>query len=63
MDGKKAQISRSCGGQRGPCEIRSIPSREGTRDDEMLLSEGHYRCPHCRPAGAAGKNGTVTRMR
>ena len=63
MDVKKVQLSRSCGGQRGPCEIRSIPSREGACDNEMLLAEGHYRCPHCRRASAAGKNATLTRMR
>jgi len=63
MDGKKVQLSKSCGGQRGPVEIRSIPSREGARDDEMHLAEGHYRCPHCRRASAAGKNGALTRMR
>ena len=67
MDGKKAQLSGSCGGQRGPSEIRSIPSRGrqmvGGREYEMLLAEGHYRCPHCRPAGSDEKNVTTTRMR
>ena len=67
MDGKKAQLSGCGGGQRGLGEIRSIPSRgrqtAGTREYEMLLAEGHYRCPHCRPAGSDEKNVTTTRMR
>jgi hypothetical protein len=63
MDGKKVQLSKSGGGQRGPCEIRSLPSREGAHEYEMLLDEGHYRCPHCRRANTAGKNASLTRMR
>jgi hypothetical protein len=67
MDGKKAQLSGHCGEQRGPSEIRSIPSRgrqaTGTREYEMLLAEGHYRCLCCRRAGTDEKHVTVTRMR
>ncbi|MCX5644420.1 MAG: hypothetical protein NTZ17_07010 [Phycisphaerae bacterium] len=67
MDGKKAQFSGLHGEQRGPSEIRSISSRgrqaAGTREYEMLLAEGHYRCPHCRRAGPEEKNVTTIRMR
>jgi len=67
MDGKNVQSDRSSGGQRGPSEIRSIPARgsrmAGAREYEMLLAEGHYRCPHCRRADLNERTVDTTRMR
>jgi len=67
MDGKKVQLSRSCDGQKGPMEIRSIASRGpqtvGGREYETLVAEGHYRCPHCRRADIREKTVTAMRMR
>jgi hypothetical protein len=67
MDGSKVQPNRAGGGQRGPVEIRSLPSqgsrRAGTDEYEMLLAEGHYRCPHCRRAGVGDQGVTAKRMR
>jgi hypothetical protein len=65
MDGKNVQLNKGCSGQKGPVEIRSIPAR-GLRmagGHEVPAAEGHYRCPHCRPAEAVDKRVTTTRMR
>jgi hypothetical protein len=67
MDGNKVQVKRGADGQRGPIEIRSLPARgsrtAGSREHEVLLAEGHYRCPYCRRADLNEKNGNVMRMR
>ena len=67
MDGKKVQSSRSGGAPKGPLEIRSIaargPQMAGGHGYEVLMAEGHYRCPHCRRADVQEKNATATRMR
>ena len=67
MDGKKVQGERLAGGQRGPLEIRSLPARgarmAGSHTPEILLAEGHYRCPCCRRADLHEENGRVMRMR
>jgi len=66
MDGKKVQFNGPCGGQKGPSEIRSVPARgphAGAREYELLVAEGHYRCPHCRRADLDEMNGAARRMR
>ena len=66
MDGQKVQFSHTGGGQKVPIEIRSGaqgPRMTGGHGYEMLVAEGHYRCPHCRPADLQEKNTTATRMR
>jgi hypothetical protein len=63
MDGKHIQLSRSSDGVKGPFEIRSLPARGGGCEHEVLVAEGHYRCPHCRRAGIGEKHATARRMR
>jgi hypothetical protein len=67
MDGKKVQFSHTGGGQKVPIEIRSSaaqgPRMTGGHGYEMSVAEGHYRCPHCRPADLQEKDATATRMR
>jgi hypothetical protein len=67
MDGKSIEFSKASSVTGGPFEIRSLPARrfqtaEG-RGHEVLVAEGHYRCPHCHPAGSSEKNAPATRMR
>jgi hypothetical protein len=67
MDGKNIQSGKASGVSTGPFEIRSLPARGfqtvGGREHEMLVAEGHYRCPDCRRADLNEKHVTTTRMR
>lgn len=67
MDGSKVQLKRTGGGAKGPFEIRSIAAHgtrtAGRQDSDMLVAEGHYRCPHCRRAGVEDGCATAKRMR
>ncbi|OHB67429.1 MAG: hypothetical protein A2Y76_03885 [Planctomycetes bacterium RBG_13_60_9] len=53
MDGRQTQIDRHRSRQ-GYGEYHAASSRVlqtvGLREHEILMAEGHYRCPHCRRA-------------
>ncbi len=67
MDERQLQVERRCGGQRSLGEFHPATSwgleRAGTHEHEMLLAQGHFRCPHCRRADINEMNGAARRMR
>jgi len=67
MDERQVQVERRSGSQRGLSELRPVVSwgleMVGTHEHEMLLAQGHFRCPHCRRADLNETNVAARRMR
>ena len=67
MDERPTQFERRSGSQRGLGEFHQGISwgleMAGTHEHEMLLAQGHFRCPHCRRADIDEMNVTARRMR
>ena len=49
MDERHVHVAH---GQQGPVRLRQVSPgglhMDGGREYQLLLEEGHYRCPHCR---------------
>ena len=67
MDERPIQFERRSGSQKGLGESHLATSwgleMVGTHEHEMLLAQGHFRCPHCRRADIDEMNGAARRMR
>jgi hypothetical protein len=67
MDERHVQVERRSSHQRSLAEFHPALSwgleMAGTHEHETLLSEGHFRCPHCRRADLNEMNIAARRMR
>jgi hypothetical protein len=67
MDERQLQLERRGSRQRSPGEFHPTSFWElemaRTHEHEMLLDQGHFRCPHCRRADIDEMNGAPRRMR
>lgn len=67
MDERSAQVERHSNRPRSFGEFRTVSSwgfeTVGGREHEMLLAEGHYRCPCCRRPDIDELNPPARRMR
>jgi hypothetical protein len=67
MDERQLQIERRSSHQGSLAEFRPAASwgleLGGTHEHDLLLAEGHFRCPHCRRADINEMNVAPRRMR
>ncbi|MCL5280445.1 MAG: hypothetical protein M1376_11120 [Planctomycetes bacterium] len=67
MDERQVQVERHSSHQSGLAEFRPAIiwglDRAGTHEHDMLLAQGHFRCPHCRRADIDEMNVAARRMR
>ncbi len=67
MDERQLQVERPSSPQRSLAEFRPAVSwgleLGGTHEHDLLLVQGHFRCPHCRRADIDEMNVAARRMR
>ena len=67
MDERQVQLERRSGSHRSLSELRPAVfgglEMAGTHEHEMLLAQGHFRCPHCRRADINEMSPGARRMR